>query len=392
MTVNYDAIIIGAGLSGAVIARTLANANKKVLIIERKGEIAGNMFDYKNEHNIVIHKYGPHIFHTSLENVYDFIMQYGEWIDYKVLCGAMINGKCTPTPFNFKTIDDFFDSINAEKIKNALTNNYPNKKTVSILSLLEHSDPYIKKFADFLWDNDYSLYTAKQWGLSPDIIDKKILKRVPVMLSYEEGYFQDKYQLLPKNSYVDFFKNVLNNSNIEIMLDTSALSLLSLDYSSNEILFKGEKFSGNVFWSGAIDELFAYKYGRLPYRSLTFELVTENRASYQYYPVVAQPQDPEITRITEYSKLPIQGNGQYTTYAKEYSHDLLESDDLEPYYPVLTDASKKMYSLYESESVKFKKLHVCGRLGRFKYFNMDQVINDSLECADLVLKDIQKNN
>ncbi len=385
MNLKYDAVIVGAGLSGAVIARTLADAGKKVLIIERRNEIAGNMFDYKNEQNILVHRYGPHIFHTNKENVHDFICKYGEWIDYKVLCGAVINNKCTPTPFNFKTIDDFFEPNKAEQIKKALINNYPERKTVSILALLEHSNSLIKEFADFLWRNDYSLYTAKQWGLSPNSIDKSILKRVPVMLSYDEGYFQDKYQLIPKDSYVDFFNNVLNHPNIKITLNTQALSIISLDNDNGKIFFLGQEFEGHVFWSGAIDELFDYKFGRLPYRSLTFAWVTEKISSYQKYLLVAHPQDSSITRITEYTKLFPNCHNEYTTYAKEYSHDILEREDLEPFYPVLTENSQNMYSLYEKVAVKFDKLHVCGRLGRFKYFNMDQVINDSLECANSII-------
>ena len=176
-----EILIIGAGLSGAVIARELAERDHKVTIWDRREHIGGNMYDYVDEHNILVHKYGPHSF--------DYIKKFSEWIPYRLTCGAEIDGKVTPTPFNFKTIDDFYSENEAEEIKSEIKKFYPNRSTATVLEVLNCENPIIRKYAEFLFEKDYSLYTAKQWGISPDKVDPSILKRVPLRFSYDEGYF-----------------------------------------------------------------------------------------------------------------------------------------------------------------------------------------------------------
>lgn len=376
---SYDAIVVGCGLTGAVIARYVAERmHKNVLILERRSHIGGNMYDYVNEEGILVHKYGPHTFHTKKKELYDFICRYTDWENYKLTCGAVINGKYTPTPFNFQTIDDFFDKEKAKSIKAAISEAFPNQDTATVLELLYHENPLIREYAVFLFENDYSPYTAKQWGVSPDKIDPSVLKRVPLRFSYETGYFDDPYQVMPKESYTRFFENLLAHKNIKVELSTDASIRIKLDRQGNEIFFDGEIYRGNLIYTGAIDELFDAKYGALPYRSLKFQWRTEQRQSFQEAPVVAYPQAEGYTRITEYTKLPLQYVGNRTTYAIEYPIKYKAEEKTEPYYPVLTEESQQLYEKYHQEADRYINLYLCGRLAEFKYYNMDQALDRAL--------------
>lgn len=175
---NYDVIVVGCGLSGAVIARQYAEKKKKVLIWDRRKHIGGNMYDYVNEHGILVHMYGPHTFHTKKKQLFEYVSKFAEWEKYNLTCGAQINGKYTPTPFNFQTIDDFYDEKKANMIKTAIKQEYPDRKFATVLELLNNKNNLIREYAQFLFKNDYSLYTAKQWGVSPEEIDPSVLKRV----------------------------------------------------------------------------------------------------------------------------------------------------------------------------------------------------------------------
>ncbi len=378
---NFDVFIIGCGLTGSVIARELAEKGNRVLIIERRDHIGGNMYDFIDNNGVLVQKYGPHTFHTKKRKLYEYISKFADWQDYKLTCGAVINNKYTPTPFNFQTIDDFFDDGKASKIKEAMKSEYPNQEFVPILELLNHKNSLIKEYAEFLFKNDYAPYTAKQWGISLDEIDPSVLRRVPLRLSYDTGYFDDEFQILPKKSFTEFFRKLLEHSNIKVCLGCDAKDLIRLDEKANEIFVNGEKFGGKLFYSGAIDELFGYKYGKLPYRSLRFEWKTVAKKSFQDAPVVAYPQEMKITRITEYTKLPIQDIGDKTVYVLEYPIPYKTGEATEPYYPVPTEESQAMYEKYKAEAVRYSQLVVCGRLGEFKYYNMDQALERALEIS-----------
>lgn len=375
-----DTIVVGAGLTGATIARYIADEmNKKVLIIEKRDHIGGNLYDYVNEQGILVHQYGPHTFHTNKKELYDFICKYSEWDMYRLTCGAVIDGKYTPTPFNFTTIDDFFEHDKAEAIKRAIKAAYPNQDKATVLELLKHSDNLIREFAQFLYEKDYSLYTAKQWGISPEEIDPSVLKRVPVRFNYEIGYFDDIYQVMPHISYTSFFEKLLEHPNIRI--ETSSDFIKMAQVQDNCIVFRGNVFRGMIIYTGAIDELLGYRYGELPYRSLEFEWKNEDVKSFQEAPVVAYPQAEGYTRITEYTKLPVQDMGEKTTYAIEYSIPFYKGMKKEPYYPVLTKESQKLYNLYEHDAQLINNLYLCGRLADFKYYNMDQALERALELC-----------
>lgn len=376
------AIIVGCGLSGAVVARELAEAGYKVEILEKRGHIAGNMYDYIDEHGILVHKYGPHTFHTNNKELFDYISKYEEWEEYHLTCGAEIHGKCTPTPFNFKTIDDFYDPESATEIKKLLTACYGDKKTVTVLELLNHDDPVIKNYAKFLYDNDYSLYTAKQWGIKATEVDPSILKRVPIRLDYRTGYFDDLYQVMPKHSYVRFFENLLDHKRIKVFLNTDALDRISIE--NDELLYNGQKADFPVIFTGAIDRLFNFRYGSLPYRSLRFEWKHEELDSKQEMPVVAYPQAEGYTRIIEYKKLPVQ-NVKGTTYVLDFPMMCDGNSEIEPYYPLLTEENIRNYEIYKKEAESIDNLHLCGRLACFKYFNIDQALDCALACSEKIL-------
>lgn len=373
-------LIIGCGLSGAVIARYIAEVlNKKVSIWERRNHIGGNMYDYKDEHGILVHQYGPHIFHTNNQKVFEYIQKYTEWKYYKLTYMANMNEIYTPTPFNFQTIDDFYSKEEAADLKARIKKVFGDKQTATVVEVLNCSDEKVRAYAQFLFDNDYSLYTAKQWGVPASEIDPSVLQRVPLRFSYDTGYFDDKYQVMPAESYTKFFKKLLAHPNIEVKLGVEALD--HLEVTGDGILVDGKNLDIPIIYTGALDELFGLSEGKLPYRSLRFEWKYEDIDSKQDAPVVAYPQAEGFTRITEYKKLPIQ-NVKGTTYAVEYPLQYDENSNMEPYYPVLTEQSQAIYAKYKAKADKVKNLYCAGRLADFKYYNMDQALERALALCE----------
>ncbi len=386
---KYNVLVVGCGLSGASVARMIAEKGYKVLIVERRNHIGGNMYDYYDEHGILVHKYGPHTFHTNDKTLYDFICRFSQWDEYKLTCGAEINGICTPTPFNFRTIDDFYSKSDAEQLKRHIAKKFPGRQTATVVELLDCDDDIIRGFAQFLFENDYSLYTAKQWGVDASEIDPSVLKRVPIRFGYEVGYFDDKYQVMPKTTYVDFFSSLLEHDNIDVVLGFDMLDCLSVGKDDKKLSFNGKEINIPVVYTGPLDELFLCRFGALPYRSLRFDWKYENIDSKQDMPVVAYPQAEGYTRIVEYKKLPYQ-NVNGTTYEVEYSLPYKSGEKAEPYYPVLTEESMLCYEKYRSLAEKTEDLFLCGRLADFKYYNMDQALKKALEKADIVLEKLSK--
>lgn len=380
---KYDYIIVGAGLAGGILARKLAqNDKKKILIVERRNHIAGNIFDFVDEHGVKIQKYGPHVLHTNSEEVYDYICQFCTPIAYRTKCEAVIDGISTPSPFNFKTIDQFYGEKEATSLKKKLLEYYDNRLSVTVVEMLESEDDDIRKFAEFLFDKDYKLYTAKQWNLQPEEIDPSILKRVPIILSYGDTYFYDKYEFMPKDGFVELYKNIVNYPGIDIQLNIEALEHITVDEVAGKIKWDGEVV--NLIYTGAIDELFNYKFGILPYRSLYFEYKSINQDSYQNAAIVAYPQVEGYTRITEYTKMPFQKCNCWTNIVYEYPVAYEKNAEIgnEPYYPVLTQSSMETFDKYKKYADIFSNLILCGRLADFKYYNMDQVILRTLELYE----------
>ena len=369
---DYDVVVVGAGLSGAVFARYYADEGKKVLVLEKRNHIAGNLYDYMDEKGNRVQKYGPHSFHTNYEEVNSYVNKYSEWENYILFCNVFMHGKFTPSPFNFKTIEQYYDKDEAALLKKTLLEEYPNRNSVTIVELLKSTNKLVREYANFLFESDYSLYTAKQWGISPSQVDPEVLKRVPVLLNYDEQYFYDRYQTIPVNGFTSFIANILDSNNIKVITNYDCMRSLSLK--SNKTYFDDIEYNGIVIYTGEIDRLFDYKYGPLPYRSLKFEMKTERIKSFQNAPVVAYPEDKNFIRITEYTKMPYQDN-EWTSYAIEYSQQYIAGEN-EPYYPVNNEINNKIYDSYYNETRKYKNIILAGRLAKYKYFNMDQVVLD----------------
>lgn len=377
-----QALVVGCGLSGAVIARELAENGYEVKILEKRNHIGGNMYDYVDEHGILVHKYGPHTFHTKKKELYEYMCKYAEWDEYHLTCGAEIDGITTPTPFNYKTIDDFYSKEQADVIKKEIEETFPGKDYATVVEALNSENTTVAGYAQFLFDKDYSLYSAKQWGCKPAEIDPSILKRVPLRFNYNEGYFDDEYQVMPKKSFTTFFENILNHKNIQVELNVDALDHLKII--DNKTYVDEIPVDYPVIYSGPLDELFDCLYGKLPYRSLCFEWKYEDKDSFQKYPVVAYPQAKDYVRIIEYKKLPIQ-EVKGTTYEVEYSLPYKKGQDNEPYYPLLTGESQENYKKYSDMAKKVQNLFVCGRLGNFKYYNMDQALKNALDVSEMLI-------
>lgn len=373
-----NVIVVGAGLSGAVVARYLAEKSYQVKVLEKRPHIAGNMYDYEDDHGFLVQKYGPHTFHTVKKELYEYMCRYEDWQDYKLTCGAVWAGKYTPTPFNFTTIDTFYPEEKAEELKQHLREAFKGRSTATVVEVLGNEDPLVREYAEFLFRNDYAPYTAKQWGVSPEEIDPSVLARVPLRFSYDTGYFDDPYQVMPMHSFTSFFENLLHHPNIHVELRQDALKRLEIK--DNQVIVDGRPFEGLVVYTGPIDELFHLQYGKLPYRSLRFEWKYSDKDSIQDAPVVAYPQEKGFTRITEYKKLPVQDKPG-SSYAVEYPLPYEEGKDMEPYYPVLTKESQEQYGRYKALADKVPQLICCGRLADFKYYNMDQALDRALEIC-----------
>ena len=355
-----------------------AEQGKKVEIWERRDHIGGNMFDYVDEHGFLVQKYGPHTFHTKEKALFDYMCRFEDWQAYKLCCGAVWDGKYTPTPFNYTTIDTFYPPEQAAGLKKKLSAAFVGRPTATVVEVLQHPDADIRGYAEFLFQNDYAPYTAKQWGLEPEEIDPSVLKRVPLRFSYDIGYFDDPYEVMPVHSFTRFFENLLVHPNLHVSLGIEALDHLSVK--EGALYLDGERINCPVVYTGALDELFGFCYGRLPYRSLRFEWKYEEKDSFQDAPVVAYPQEAGFTRITEYKKLPRQ-EGKGTSYALEYPLPYQEGTTMEPYYPVLTERSQEQYTSYKALADRIPNLICCGRLADFKYYNMDQALARALEIC-----------
>lgn len=380
LTGHFDYIVVGAGLAGSVLARELAERHgKRILMLECRNHVAGNMHDEINEHGIRIQRYGPHTFHTNDEEVYTWITRFCEPIPYRTKCEAVIDDVSTPSPFNFRTIDQFYGIDEAASLKRKLLSYYEGRKEITVVEMLEAKDVDIRAYANFLFEKDYRLYTAKQWDLPPEKIDPSVLKRVPIVLSYRDTYFSDKYEWMPKEGFDQFCKRVLDHPNIKVQLNVDARKHIVLDNVRKCVLFDGEAV--DLIYTGPIDALFDYRYGMLPYRSLYFEFRSFEKKSFQNAAIVVYPQVSDYTRITEYTKMPQQDGHGWTSVAYEYpvAYDKDGVVGNEPYYPVLTADSQESYEKYRSCAQDFSNLILCGRLADFRYYNMDQVVRRAFE-------------
>ena len=340
---KYDVIVVGAGFSGSTIAERFANdSNKKVLIIDKRKTIAGNMYDYNDKNGILIHKYGPHIFHTNLGEVFNYLSMFTEWFEYEHNVLAKVNNKFVPVPFNFNSIDILFDKNLGDIYKNKLLNSC-DKTEVSILDLVESKDKDIKFIADYIYKNIFLNYTIKQWNYKPNEIDSSIINRVPIRLSYDNKYFTDKYQYMPKDGYTKLIERMLDSPNIDIELRINIKDVIKIE--NNKIYIDNKEYMGKLIYTGSVDELLSYKYGILPYRSVNFVFKEINKEHYQPVGVINYPtKEEEFTRITEYKHFTT--NNYYskrTIISKEYPCEYKKNENI-PYYPIINTKSNNIYN------------------------------------------------
>ena len=379
MMTTIDCIVVGAGISGLVLAERIASQlDRRVLVIEKRHHVGGNCYDERDDNNILVHRYGPHIFHTNNKDVVHYLSRFTEWNIYNHKVLSYIDGKAVPVPFNLDTIQKLFPPEMAGKLQKSMVERYGYNTRVPILDLLKTEDGDLRFLAEYVYEKVFLGYTAKQWGMKPDQMDKFVTARVPVFVGRDDRYFNDKYQQIPKRGYTALFLRMLKHRNIKLMLNTDFREIVCLK--GNEFYLYGSKFEGEVIYSGEIDELFSYKYGKLPYRSVRMEFETIRREKYQEVATVNYPNQYEFTRITEFKHIHPVVTG-CTTILKEYPQGYVAGKNI-PYYPVFTRESRETYEKYRKEAETVPRLTLIGRLAEYRYYDMDDAVENALHVFE----------
>ncbi|MBR4904761.1 MAG: UDP-galactopyranose mutase [Selenomonadaceae bacterium] len=374
----FEIVIIGAGMAGSVLAERFASSGKKVLLIERRQHIAGNCYDEVDGNGILIHKYGPHLFHTDDAQIWEYLSRFTEWHLYFHKVKAVIDGKPVPLPFNFNTLHEVFPPSLADKLEATLLERFEYGKKIPILELKKSVDKDLQFLADFIYEKIFLHYSEKQWGLSPDKISGAVTARVPVLIGRDDRYFQDKFQAMPKFGYTKLVRNMLDHKNIKLLLNTDFHEVMNLR--GEEIYLFDKKFDGRLIYTGQLDELFDKKFGELPYRSIDMKFETVDEEIFQSAPVVNYPNNYDFTRITEFKQIH-PAKSPRTTILKEFPQEYVAGKN-EPYYPIFTDEAKAAYEKYSAELSRFKNITAVGRLAEYRYYDIDDVIKRAFEVFD----------
>ena len=353
----FDYLVVGAGFAGATIAERLAaHAGKRVLICDKRPHIGGNAFDYYDQHGVLIHKYGPHIFHTNSAEVFRYLSRFTEWRPYQHRVRASVDGQLVPIPINLDTINQLygtrFTSLELESFFASVAEPRSPIKT--------SEDVIVNRVGRELYEKFFRNYTRKQWGMDPSELDACVTARVPVRTNRDDRYFTDTYQSMPLQGYTRMFERMLNHPNIHILLNSDYREIRSL------VPHK------HLIYSGPVDEYFDYCFGKLPYRSLRFEWETRDVPTAQEAPVINYPNDHLYTRVTEFKYLSGQEHPK-TTLVYEFP-----TNEGDPYYPVPTAANAALYAKYQKLADATPEVQFLGRLGTYKYYNMDQVVAQAL--------------
>jgi UDP-galactopyranose mutase len=353
----FDYLIVGAGFSGATLAERLASrSGKRILLVDKRNHIGGNAYDCYDEAGVLIHQYGPHIFHTNSKQVFEYLSRFTQWRAYQHRVLASVDGQLVPIPINLETINQLYglslSSLDVEKFFLSVAEPRAQIRT--------SEDVVVSKVGRELYEKFFRGYTRKQWGIDPSELDASVTARVPTRTNRDCRYFTDSYQAMPVRGFTRLFENMLSHPNIKIMLNTDYRELV------DDIPFK------EMIYTGPIDEFFDYRYGKLPYRSLTFKFETHDTEFYQPGPVINYPNDYLYTRITEFKYLTGQKH-QKTTIVYEYP-----GDDGDAYYPVPRPQNSELYRQYQALADQTSNVHFAGRLATYKYYNMDQVVAQAL--------------
>ncbi len=359
---KFDAVVIGAGLSGITVAERLAQKNYRVLVVEKRAHIGGNCYDEYDRHHILVHRYGPHIFHTRYKEVWKYLSRFTDWLPYKHKVLTYVKGQLLPFPVNRTTLNKFF-GVNL-KTKKEVEKFLAQKRDNSIKKIENSRDVVLSRYGQEIYEAFVENYSKKQWGLSPEKLDREVLERFPLRYDDNPYYFTDPYQGIPKYGYTRMFQKMLEHPRIQILLQQDYREILE------QINYK------LLFVSAPIDEFFNYRYGKLLYRCLNFKFETYNRESYQPNSVINYPtKEYKFTRITEMKKLTMQKSAK-TTICKEYP-----GWKGVPCYPVPTPDQKKLYARYAQLASQLKNVFFIGRLGTYRYLNMDQACKFSLDLV-----------
>ncbi|UQA58934.1 UDP-galactopyranose mutase [Polyangium aurulentum] len=353
----FDYLIVGAGFAGSVLAERLARGSgKRVLICDKRPHIGGNAYDHHDDDGILIHRYGPHIFHTNSREVYEYLSQFTEWRPYMHRVLASVDGQLVPIPINLDTVNKLYNlnltSFEVEK--------FFAERAEKLERIKTSEDAIVSKVGRELYEKFFRNYTRKQWDLDPSELDASVTSRIPIRTNRDDRYFGDTYQVMPLHGYTRMFERMLNHPNIKIMVGT--------DYREIEKMIP----HAEVIYTGPVDAYFDYVYGKLPYRSLEFKFETKNVEVYQPAPVVNYPNEHAYTRVTEFKYLTGQDHKK-TSLVYEYPR--AEGD---PYYPIPRPENAELYRKYEALAAATPNVHFVGRLATYKYYNMDQVVAQAL--------------
>jgi UDP-galactopyranose mutase len=362
---NYKYVVVGAGLAGLTMAERIANGlDEKVLVIEKRSHIGGNVYDSYNEDGILIHNYGPHIFHTNDKEVYDYLSQFTKWNDFWHRVLTYVDGNLVPMPITVETINKLYNlNLDCSQVEEFLK-----KQAVEVKEIKTSKDVALSKVGQDIYEKIFESYTKKQWGIDPAELDTSVISRIPIRLNRDTRYFADRYQGMPTHGYTKMCEKMIANKNIKILLNTDYREVI------NEITYE------TLIYTGATDEFYQFKHGKLAYRSVNFVFETLDTEKFQEAPVVNYPNDYDYTRITEYKQLTWQKHPK-TTIGKEFP-----CAEGEPYYPFPTKEYKAQFALYEEEMKKEKNVIFIGRLAEYRYYNMDGVVRRALYAFEDKIK------
>jgi UDP-galactopyranose mutase len=356
----FDYMIVGAGFAGAVIAERLASQlDARVLLVEKRNHLGGNAYDYYNDAGILVHKYGPHIFHTNSQKVFNYLSRFTAWRPYEHRVQASVDGQLLPIPINVDTLNKLYHlNLTCSQVEAFLASIAEPRATI-----VTSEDVVVNRVGTELYTKFFRNYTRKQWGLDPSELDSSVTSRVPIRGNRDDRYFTDQYQSMPVRGYTRMFENMLDHPNISILLNTRYEDIKD-DVTFRELIF-----------TGPVDEYFKYCYGKLPYRSIRFEHETHDTETFQPAAVVNYPNEHAYTRITEFKYLTGQKHSK-TSIVYEYP-----GDEGDPYYPVPQPKNADLYARYKGLADALPHVHFAGRLATYKYYNMDQVVAQALSLA-----------
>ncbi|SHF09663.1 UDP-galactopyranose mutase [Flavisolibacter ginsengisoli] len=361
----FDYLIVGAGFAGSVLAERLASeGNKKILIIDKREHIAGNAYDYYNNDGILIHKYGPHIFHTNSKEVFEYLGQFTPWRPYEHKVLGSVDGQLVPIPINLNTINQLYGlNLNSSEVEDFFAS-----RAEKVAGVKTSEDVVVSKVGRELYEKFFRGYTRKMWDLDPSELDASVTARVPTRTNRDDRYFTDTYQAMPLHGYTQMFQKMLSHPNIKVMLNTDYKEIIDfIPYH-------------NLIFTGPVDEYFNYCYGKLPYRSLEFKFETIDQEVFQPTGTVNYPNDQLYTRITDFKYLTGQ---KHPKTAVVYEFPKAEGD---PYYPVPRPENAELYKKYQQLASSMTNTYFVGRLATYKYYNMDQVVAQALTTFKKIMQ------